>query len=120
MKNKLFTVASVVLLYALFTVLFVSADNQGVITSFLTRVGLTNTSAIASPALSQNTGIASSELAGDILRRPSPPKPKPKPKPPTDNQLLARINDNSGNQLSGDILRRPSPPKPKPKPPTIL
>lgn len=95
MKNRLFRVALVLLTYFAFVAVFTTADDRGVITDFLSKVGLTDFTAQAPPSFDQEANFleetaetntaqwAESSLVdeGKFLRRPFPPKPKPKPEP---------------------------------------
>ncbi|MFQ5823114.1 MAG: hypothetical protein ACE5JB_03565 [bacterium] len=88
MKKKLFAVAIVVLFYSFTVVVFTMADSQGIISQMLSKVGLSNASAMASPSLSQieilQTDVLSKGNLTDPMPDPTRPRPKPKPDPDLD------------------------------------
>lgn len=64
------------------------ADSQGIISQMLSKVGLSNASAMASPSLSQieilQTDVLSKGNLTDPMPDPTRPRPKPKPDPDLD------------------------------------
>lgn len=82
MKNKLFAVVLVLLLYCVFVVLFTVADNQGLVSQAFSNVGLSNNSAMASPAVSHQNDITSETFIKGNLIDPTPDPTVPRPPPP--------------------------------------
>ncbi|MFQ5865639.1 MAG: hypothetical protein ACE5IW_10455 [bacterium] len=80
MKNKLFAVAMVVLLYVFFVVAFSMADNQGLVSKVLSDVGLSSASAMPSTSSSPNLESAISSKGSLIDPLPDPIRPRPKPR----------------------------------------
>jgi hypothetical protein len=83
MKEKLFAVAMVVLLYSFFVVAFTMADNHGLISNVLNDVGISSSSAMATPSINQgeSSGLDASLKSNLIDPMPDPIRPRPKPRP---------------------------------------
>jgi hypothetical protein len=81
MKNKLFAVAFVVILYVLFIMIFNAMDRQGMVSKFFTDIGLSSTSAIASTSII-NKGSSTSDINSIKSFRDPMPAPLRKPAPP--------------------------------------
>lgn len=81
MKNKLFAVAMVVLLYSFFVLAFTVADTQGMISQVLTKAGLSNDAAVASSSSGQAEVLESDVSPSGNLIDPMPEPIRPRPKP---------------------------------------
>ncbi len=81
MKNKLFAVALVIILYALFIMIFNVMDRQGMVSKFFSDIGLSSSSAIASTSIINKESSTSDINSIKSFRNPIP-APLKKPAPP--------------------------------------